>query len=96
MDPLSAGAGTAACADVLGLVDKAFDRPGGHHADILKERFCGHCEIAEQCLIAAARGTEYEFGVWGGTSPKWRTEHGGPKSPSYQKEQRKRLKKRAA
>jgi hypothetical protein len=75
----------AACKDVLPLVDRAFDKPGGPAATILKERFCGRCDIAADCLLAAARGGRFEFGVWGGTSPHWRTAHGGVKSPAYVK-----------
>jgi hypothetical protein len=79
-------AAEAACKDVLPLVDRAFDRPGGPAAAVLKERFCQGCDIAAECLLEAARGGRHEFGVWGGTSPHWRTRNGAVPAPAYVRE----------
>lgn len=68
-----------ACADPehLGLVDEAFKRPGGPAAARMRENLCAGCPGARQCLTEAMdRG---EWGVWGGTSPNFRTRHGGAK-----------------
>jgi hypothetical protein len=72
----------AACVDApLPMVDEVFRKPGGAVAEEFKRRFCQHCDVAEQCLLAAME--RHEFGVWGSTSANWRTRHGGPKSPGY-------------
>jgi hypothetical protein len=62
-----------ACADRLDLVDAAFARPG--KSDELRA-LCADCPVATACLsLAMTRG---EHGVWGGTGPKVRTQHGAP------------------
>jgi hypothetical protein len=62
-----------ACAERLDLVDAAFARPG--KSDELRA-LCADCPVATACLsLAMTRG---EHGVWGGTGPKVRTQHGAP------------------
>lgn len=65
--------GQAACRDRLDLVDAAYDRPGSREGRELRARFCPHCPIAARCFDEGMHG---ELGVWGGTSPKQRTESG--------------------
>lgn len=68
----------AACAapEHLPLVDAAFARPGGPAAQRMKATLCTRCPIGEQCLAWAM--TWREDGIWGGTGPKARTQHGAP------------------
>lgn len=71
----------AECRDApLPMVDEAFRRPGGPAAQRFKARYCQQCPVAAACLGEAMSSTRHEFGVWGSTSPKWRTEHGAPPS----------------
>jgi hypothetical protein len=66
----------SACIDApLQLVDDAYAKPGGPRARKFKEHFCSHCPVAEECLREALE--KGEWGVWGATSNKWRTQHGG-------------------
>lgn len=67
----------AACAEpgVLPLVDAAFDSPGSRAAHALREWICPRCPVREQCLAEAM--TNPEWGVWGGKTSYWRTQHGG-------------------
>lgn len=60
----------------LALVDAAFERPGGPDAQRMKRDLCARCPIGEQCLAWAMLWRE--DGIWGGTSPKARTQHGAP------------------
>lgn len=68
----------AACAkpEHLALVDAAFVKPGGPEAQRMKRDLCTNCPIGERCLAWAM--TAREDGIWGGTGPKSRTQHGGP------------------
>lgn len=66
----------AACKDRLDLVDAAFKRPGGPAAKELRDKCCKKCPIWQTCLFAGMAG---EWGIWGGTSPNWRTHHGAPR-----------------
>ena len=70
--------GIAVCSDpqYLPIVDKAYDRPGGDEAEWMKQNLCRPCPIAAECLDHAMQ--RREDGVWGATSPKLRTVHGGP------------------
>jgi hypothetical protein len=63
----------AACSDRLDLVDAAFAHPGSASAHHFRDAYCAHCPIAEACLFAGIG----EWGLWGGTSPSWRTKHAG-------------------
>lgn len=65
-----------ACADPvhLALVDAAFARPGGPAARRMREELCRFCPAASACLGEAMANPE--AGVWGMTSPYWRTTHG--------------------
>lgn len=76
--PVSPEVGQAACSDPqhLPLVDAAFGKPGGPEAQEMKRTLCRACPVAEQCLAWAM--THGEAGVWGGTSPKFRTIRDAP------------------
>ncbi|HEY9354261.1 MAG TPA: WhiB family transcriptional regulator [Nocardioides sp.] len=65
-----------ACADpaYLDLVDAAFERPGGPAGRWMRKHLCGSCPAASACFDEAM--TNPEAGVWGMTSPYWRTTHG--------------------
>lgn len=67
-----------ACADpvYLDLVDAAFARPGGPAGQLMRKQLCGSCPAARDCLGEAMANPE--AGVWGATSPHWRTKHGAP------------------
>lgn len=60
----------------LALVDAAFERPGGPEAQRMKATLCKGCPIGHACLAWAM--TWRESGIWGGTGPKGRTQHGAP------------------
>ena len=65
-----------ACADpvYLPLVDAAFARPGGPAGERMRKELCRVCPAAAQCFGEVM--TNPESGVWGMTSPWWRTKHG--------------------
>ncbi|MGH3478441.1 MAG: WhiB family transcriptional regulator [Nocardioidaceae bacterium] len=67
-----------ACADPahLDLVDAAFARPGGPAGRLMRKLLCGVCPAASECLGEAM--VSPESGVWGATSPHWRTRNGAP------------------
>lgn len=69
----------ATCSDPahLPLVDEAYRRPGGPAGQQMRDQLCARCPIQELCLDEAmAHG---EWGIWGGSSPYSRTQHGGTK-----------------
>lgn len=66
---------TAACADDLDLVDRAFRSVTSPEAEKLK-RLCRDCPIAKDCLVEGM--SRHEDGIWGRTTPNWRTHHGAP------------------
>ena len=71
-----ADTGAAACGDLLDLVDIAAQRPKSREGDILRDHVCPTRPIAANCLDLAM--TNGEFGIWGGTTPKQRTQAGAP------------------
>lgn len=83
--PVPLDVGRAACADPehLPLVDAATAKPGGPAAQEMKARLCRHCPVARQCFAWAA--THPEVGIWGGTSPRQRTNAGAPSAASNAK-----------
>lgn len=70
---MSRFATTAACADRLDLVDASYSHPGSPEAYALR-KLCTRCPIAATCLDLAMRHPEW--GIWGATGPKKRTECG--------------------
>lgn len=73
MHPVTALDARPACADRLDLVDAAY----AHPSDSGELRaLCAECPVAADCLAFAM--VHGEYGVWGGTSPKGRTQHGAP------------------
>lgn len=78
----------ALCSDpaVLPLVDLAFERPGSETARYMADTLCRRCPVAGQCLDWAM--SQREWGVWGGTTPKTRTQHGAPGAAAPLAEQR--------
>jgi hypothetical protein len=74
--PLDAGRAMCAHPDFLPLVDAATDKPGGPAAQKMKDVLCRHCPVADLCHSWAM--THPEVGIWGGTSPKTRTQRGAP------------------
>jgi len=67
----------ALCADRLDLVDAGYSHPGSPEAYQLRA-LCRRCPVAATCLDLAMRNPEW--GIWGGTGPKVRTQHGAPRS----------------
>lgn len=76
--PIPLELGRAACAEPehLPLVDAAFAKPGGPEAQEMKRTLCRHCPVLEACATWAM--THPEHGIWGATSPKYRTRHAAP------------------
>ena len=76
--PIPHTVGRAVCADPqhLPLVDAAHAKPGGPEAQEMK-RLCRTCPVIETCFTWAM--THAETGVWGGVSPRVRSDHGAPK-----------------
>lgn len=72
-----------ACADRLDLVDAGYTSPG--HSEELRA-LCRHCPVAPTCFALAM--THGEYGVWAGTSPKGRTQHGAPSASLYDRSRR--------
>lgn len=78
--PVPPDLGRAACSAPahLPLVDAAMAKPGGPHGDTMREQLCRHCPVVDPCYAwAMAHG---ERGIWGGTSPGWRTRRGAPRN----------------
>lgn len=73
MHPVTALDARPACADRLDLVDAAYAHPGDSGA---LRALCADCPVAADCLAFAM--VHGEYGVWGGTSPKVRTNRGAP------------------
>jgi hypothetical protein len=71
------------CADPvwLPLVDAAFKKGGAAAGALLEKGACRHCPVRSACLTEALAGPEH--GPWGGTSPKYRTSHGGRSASTY-------------
>lgn len=77
--PVPLDAGRALCSDPvhLPLVDAATARPGGPDAQVMKATLCRQCPVVQQCHDwAMAHG---EAGIWGATSPGYRSRRGAPK-----------------
>lgn len=78
--PLPLDSSTPPCADpaALPVVDAAYDRPGGPAGRYMARELCGPCPVFTSCLAHAMRHREQ--GIWGGTTPSWRTRAGAPGS----------------
>jgi hypothetical protein len=76
--PYSEDVPAGACLDpgFLPMIDAAFERPGGPESKWIKEHLCAYCPLRSQCLERAM--THGEAGVWGGTTPKTRSNRGAP------------------
>lgn len=76
-----------AAPEALAVVDAAFERPGGPAGIEMRERVCPGCPVGEQCLAWAM--SQWAPGIWGGTSPMQRTQHGAPsRAPRSESEAR--------